>query len=184
MFSVQDFVPRLGGINDDDTIGGIWSIYCPWTRYSFALAGGRPYGGVYSGFGVSNNVFYGDSAGYEFWDTAIGGSLDTITYTFIDSNGCSAHAKATVEFNTCEAINDITLNNQISLYPNPATDLIDIKTEGIQPQTTNIYDVNGQLVSTMRFAPQVDVSNLAAGVYLMEVTAPEGTARRRFVKLM
>ncbi len=72
----------------------------------------------------------------------------------------------------------------ISLYPNPTSDLIYIKTEGIQPQTTNIYDVNGQLVSTMRFTPQVDVSNLAAGVYLMEVTAPEGTARRRFVKLM
>jgi uncharacterized repeat protein (TIGR01451 family) len=103
---------------------------------------------------------------------SIGGCIDTTNW--LGSYNCQFFG----------AINSISNFVALTIYPNPTTDLIDIKTEGIQPQTTNIYDVNGQLVSTMRFTPQVDVSNLPAGVYLLEVTAPEGVGRRRFVKLI
>jgi len=91
-------------------------------------------------------------------------------------------AVSTVELPT--AIAPLTANElSVKIYPNPASDILYIQTQNIQPQTLSIHDVNGQLVSTMRFVPQVDVSNLAPGVYLIEVSAPEGVARRRFVKM-
>ncbi len=99
-----------------------------------------------------------------------------------DANGCPAVSSDIPIIGS--GVNDIANEDAlIKLYPNPTTDLIYIKTEDIQPQTTSIYDVNGQLVSTMRFAPQVDVSILAPGVYLIKVSAREGMARRMFVKM-
>ncbi|TVR78845.1 MAG: PKD domain-containing protein, partial [Chitinophagaceae bacterium] len=57
---------------------------------SFTLTGGIPTGGVYSGSGVTGNVFSPVAAG-------IGTHL--ITYTYVDSNGCENSASTTVTVN-------------------------------------------------------------------------------------
>ena len=49
----------------------------------FTLFGGTPVGGTYSGTGVSNNTFDASVAGL---------GTHTITYTYVDSNGCSGSA--------------------------------------------------------------------------------------------
>ncbi|MFC2100981.1 LamG-like jellyroll fold domain-containing protein [Bacteroidota bacterium] len=46
----------------------------------FALSGGIPGGGIYSGNGVYNNIFFPDSAG---------AGTHTITYTYFDTTSCS-----------------------------------------------------------------------------------------------
>nr|NQU91344.1 PKD domain-containing protein [Bacteroidota bacterium] len=54
----------------------------------FALTGGMPAGGDYSGPGVSNNMF----------DPAVAGvGIHTITYTYSDNNGCENYAEETIE---------------------------------------------------------------------------------------
>ncbi len=53
----------------------------------FELSGGLPIGGPYSGPGVNNNLFYPTEAGI---------GKHVITYTYIDSNGCSSNAKANI----------------------------------------------------------------------------------------
>jgi uncharacterized repeat protein (TIGR01451 family) len=79
--------------------------------------------------------------------------------------------------------NIINLNNTISLYPNPTNNLLYIKTEGIHPETITIYDVEGRDAATMPYTPEIDVHNLVAGVYLLEITSTEGVARKRWVKM-
>jgi uncharacterized repeat protein (TIGR01451 family) len=153
----------------------IWcSENCPQV---IALSGGSPSGGIYSGHAVSNNTFYGDSI---LTTTHV---TDTIFYTYTDSNACSAGAFDTVSIEVCEDVTQINPNNAISLYPNPASSLLYIKTEGIQPQTITIYDVNGQAVLTHLFTPELDIHNLASGVYLLEINSVEGVARKRWVKM-
>lgn len=71
----------------------------------------------------------------------------------------------------------------LELYPNPTIDKLIIKTEGIQAETITIYDVNGRLVITMPFLPQLDVSGLSSGVYLIEIKSNIVPARQRFVKM-
>ena len=57
------------------------------TTNSFALSGGSPSGGVYSGPGVTSGNFSPSIAGV---------GTHTITYTFIDGNGCSTSTSKTI----------------------------------------------------------------------------------------
>jgi hypothetical protein len=52
------------------------------------LAEGVPAGGIYSGPGVTNGIFYPMSAG---------SGIATLTYNFTDINGCSNHAQTTIQ---------------------------------------------------------------------------------------
>lgn len=151
-----------------------YAEWCATTGEVVKLSGGSPPGGVYGdgGWLVNNNVITAPASG----------ANDAVTYTYTAPNGCSANAYLNLDITVCTDIRDVNSGFSIYLYPNPATDLLYIQTEGIQPQTTHIYNVSGQLVSATPFAPQIDVSALSAGVYVVEVSAAEGTARRRFVK--
>jgi hypothetical protein len=62
------------------------------TASAFALTGGAPAGGVYSGSGVSNGSFDPSAAG-------VGSNV--ITYLYTDNNGCSGTAATTVEVLDC-----------------------------------------------------------------------------------
>ena len=83
-----------------------------------------------------------------------------------------------------------TAENQIvpeglKIYPNPASSLVTIEAEGMQ--TINIYNALGQLVKTMptKGASEVrlDVSDWAAGAYLVEGVSDSGLKRAgRFVR--
>lgn len=57
------------------------------TDPAFALTGGSPLGGTYSGPGVANNIFDPSAAGL---------GTHTIIYNYTDSNGCSNSASATI----------------------------------------------------------------------------------------
>ncbi|WP_420593135.1 malectin domain-containing carbohydrate-binding protein [Robiginitalea biformata] len=67
------------------------------TDAPFALTGGSPAGGTYSGTGVSGGVF----------DPAVGPGTFAITYTFTDGNGCTASATQNLQVNS--AIGDAAL---------------------------------------------------------------------------
>ena len=58
------------------------------------LGGGTPTGGVYSGTGVTDG---GDGISYSFDPAAAGVGTQTLTYTFVDVNGCSNYASDDVE---------------------------------------------------------------------------------------
>lgn len=57
------------------------------TSLPFALSGGSPIGGVYSGAGVASGIFNPSSAGL---------GTHTITYLYTDVNGCNAVATQTI----------------------------------------------------------------------------------------
>lgn len=78
----------------------------------------------------------------------------------------------------------MTLNDKLSLYPNPVTSQLSL---GIPSEIGNvdaigIYDLNGkQLISVDATKTKIDVSALSAGVYLIKVEG-ESTAVKRFIK--
>lgn len=72
----------------------------------FALSGGNPTGGVYSGNGVDSNLFSASIA-----DTGV----HTITYTYTNSNGCVNSANTSIRVNpgpevTLGTFNDVCAN--------------------------------------------------------------------------
>jgi hypothetical protein len=59
------------------------------------------------------------------------------------------------------------LNKKYRVYPNPVKDLLNI--DGIDNSSTNIliYDLSGKLVKTIKSGSDINVSDLAAGCYLL-----------------
>lgn len=164
-----------GSVMHPDTVG-VWCLFIHPNPVPLVLKGGNPEGGTYSGNYIINDILYVDSGSFPL------DAFDTITYSYTDLNGCSASTVTYFLLTACEGIAEAT-GGSISVYPNPATDQLFIKTQNIQPISTTVYDVNGRIIYTMPFKPIVDVNQLSNGVYFIEVTSNEGVARKKFVKM-
>jgi hypothetical protein len=140
-------------------------LWCPFYFPNiFTLSGGNPSGGHYSGFHISGDSMYAATA-YVLVDTV------GITYTYTDSDGCSAsiNANPNLIFSVCEAIQTITPANLFDLYPNPAGDytMIAIDPSAIG-STLKLYDITGREImnTQLRNTPQsLNLAHLPAGVY-------------------
>jgi serine protease len=104
------------------------------------LTFGMPAGGVYSGPGVTANIFNTVSAG---------DGLHKVDYTFTGSiNGCSAVAWVTMDVNI--NVSMFTLNGaEISVYPNPFNDYINIdftNSNSIENVQVTVFDNLGKMV--------------------------------------
>jgi len=77
---------------------------------------------------------------------------------------------------------------KMSVYPNPASDKVKVQIETLQPETVQItlYDMVGCTISkisssetTQQFVHDIDVSNLAKGIYMLQITTSQGQIMRR-----
>ncbi|MCW5907365.1 MAG: HYR domain-containing protein [Chitinophagales bacterium] len=136
------------------------------TDASFTLTGGLPAGGTYSGSGVSGGVF----------SPSTGAGSYVITYSYTDANGCSNSATDNIFVKVCVGMSDIA-EGMVKLYPNPATDYVELNIEGLKGQlTVQVFDMVGQLVQSLNgnvetdtYKQVMDVSNLSSANYLVRV---------------
>jgi len=72
--------------------------------------------------------------------------------------------------------------NTISIYPNPATTVLNVEAEGYS--TIEIVNLLGQTVYTANTTSnmQINVSNLNNGVYFVRLNGANGTATQKFIK--
>jgi len=79
------------------------------------------------------------------------------------------------------------LSSQFNLYPNPATNLVNItNNENILVQQVTVYDIVGKQLSTQTFNSQAEiqlnVENLSNGTYMLHIQTNEGMAVKKLVK--
>ena len=81
------------------------------------------------------------------------------------------------------------LLNSISLYPNPANDVVNVQCtmNNVQLEGIEVIDVYGKVVRTVvganNYSPiRINVSGLANGMYFVRVTTDEGVATKTFIK--
>lgn len=70
--------------------------------------------------------------------------------------------------------------NSISVYPNPANDVVNIEAEGLN--NVVIFDVTGREVRALGAETTIDISDLEAGVYFFSIETENGTAMKKLVK--
>ena len=139
----------------------------------YALTGGSPSGGIYSGTGVS---------GGNFDPAAATSGTHIITYSYSDINGCTDTATAQLFVDVCTGINQLSMTNyQVSIFPNPfsgiatlrITNLGELRMEDLK---INIYNVNGKEVhlSIIRNSDSFVIrsGSEANGIYFYQITAP------------
>lgn len=70
---------------------------------------------------------------------------------------------------------------KLSVYPNPAKDVLNIKNAG-KIESIEIYNVVGQKVVTVKAAETINVSGLSKGTYFLKITANGKTKNLKFIK--
>jgi len=76
-------------------------------------------------------------------------------------------------------------NPEVSIYPNPAKDYIQINTNNLNIETCEIVDINGktirhQTINTSKF--KIKVADLPKGIYLLKFNTNNGIITKRIVK--
>ena len=81
------------------------------------------------------------------------------------------------------------LLNSISLFPNPANDVVNVQCtmNNVQLEGIEVIDVYGKVVRTVaganNYSPiRINVSGLANGMYFVRVTTDEGVVTKNFIK--
>ena len=98
-------------------------------------------------------------------------SPDTNKIIANNATGCETVAVVNA---ACEALSntDFTLN-QFSLYPNPSNSIFNVEVVNDSVKTISVVDLMGKVVAISNVAT-VDVSNLASGLYLVQIQTESG----------
>ena len=79
------------------------------------------------------------------------------------------------------------LENSVTLFPNPAKDVVNVQCTMNNVQSVEVFDVYGKLVNTVGVCDtpvqtRINVSGLADGMYFVRVTTDRGVVTKSFVK--
>jgi hypothetical protein len=88
---------------------------------------------------------------------------------------------AKVDMETIVGINNIN-QNSVSIYPNPATEYVNVFTEG--QGNIELYSVSGQLIMSLEITSNsqtINVNNLSNGVYILKVTTPSTSFNEKLI---
>ena len=142
---------------------------------AFALSGGTPSGGSYSGTGVSGGNFNPATAGV---------GPETITYSYTDvTTTCSNTATNTINVEECLGLNDNEINT-VSAYPNPTDGKLTLSNI-VGNIAFKVVSVSGQVVSSgvvSTTANTIDLSSFENGIYVLQLTQEQGLQTIRIVK--
>ena len=99
------------------------------------------------------------------------------------TNGVTSDPSATITLTTV-GINDYELNNVV-VYPNPTTGMIQIQNSESMIQDVEVYDAYGKLLNAVNVndhAVALDLSGYAAGTYFVKIVTENGVVTKRVVK--
>jgi hypothetical protein len=131
---------------------------------------GEPAGGSFSGDGVIGDIFD---------PTLPGTGPQNITYSYVDSHGCTNTDSHVIYVDPCmvSGVEDATTSTAVQVYPNPAQDMFFIEAVNSELYAVTIYSASGQIVDrfTGRGRTQVQSNQMNAGVYYLHVQEKETT---------
>jgi len=81
-------------------------------------------------------------------------------------------------------IDDVELNNQISIYPNPVKDELRIMNYELRIMNVEILDITGKIIynSSFIFNNFINVSSLPQGNYFLKIQTDKGIITKKFIK--
>ena len=120
--------------------------------------------------------------------TVNGSGTYPVTYTYVGGSGCSNSVTKNIVVESCLGIATVDAETAISIYPNPANDVLIAQSEGLANlrSVPMVFDITGKLMR-VTFTQQADkitfnTGSLAAGVYLIKFNINGTVITKRFVK--
>lgn len=103
-----------------------------------------------------------------------------------DLDPCAAVAYGEVEnykVNVQSSASISDFSSSFSVYPNPAKDVLNISNSiGAEINTITVSDINGRTVKQFGSVSQINISDLNAGVYFVNISSNEGSLTKKVVK--
>lgn len=141
------------------------------------LSDGTPVGGLYNNWGDEPDDFGGGQDGLGLsvngWPLGVAGQWNDVD----DSNELYFIIEMTEEDVDDSGVEE-SQRQTISIYPNPAVDMVYLKTESLQNiSKISILDTSGKLVLITNTPDNngIDVSHLEKGIYFFEITLNDGS---------
>ncbi|CAN5823725.1 hypothetical protein BH11BAC7_BH11BAC7_03980 [soil metagenome] len=134
------------------------------------LSGESPAGGVWSGPGVTGNMF----------DPQIAGSgWAPVTYSFTDANSCSNSLTDSLNVDVCAGVTTYPSIGNVNIYPNPNSGTFSIALNAaVSDLVIVITDMQGRIVyssiennAQAGYIKQFSLETEASGLYFVSITA-------------
>lgn len=164
--------PQAGAPSGSYCVGKVFSVE------------GSPIGGTWSSSGIVGVTGLGVVT-----INAVGAG--TLTYTYTNGSGCSNSRTINGNGFTCSArsmnaSSESTVeNNDFAIFPNPAKNKINISQEFVtanaQITVTNVYGKNVKVQTLSMGNNSLDISNLAKGIYLLNINNNGKSVTKKFV---
>ncbi|WP_121049109.1 T9SS type A sorting domain-containing protein [Lacinutrix venerupis] len=120
-----------------------------------------------------------DNGENTFYNTALFGDLDLSGNTRIFNSTIDLGA---YEYDSTLSVDAVSLStNSIKLYPNPATDVVNIKTNQTI-ENVSVFNVNGQKVLEIANQSQINISNLPTGMYFLNINTNQSNQTIKILK--
>ncbi|WP_418512141.1 T9SS type A sorting domain-containing protein, partial [Corallibacter sp.] len=129
---------------------------------------------------TSGSNYIVDQGDNTYYDEALFGDLDLAGNTRFFNTTIDLGA---YEYDSTLGVEKVSLNtNSVTLYPNPVSDRLFIKsTETIKAVT--IYNVNGQLIKEVNtLGKSIDVASLPSGLYFVKINTANGETTKKIIK--
>ena len=179
---------------------GIIGINAPGFDNQIAIYEANSYGDIISGdkskytIVAANDDYFGESKDYSALITGATVTSGKKYWLQVDGSACGATGEFNLELYDFDiensfptATKDVITNhsNEISIYPNPAKDIIHIS--GIdETYSVRLVDMNGRLISILGLSEQEQYTlpaGLQTGIYLVQLSnKSDSTTRRLFIE--
>jgi len=92
-----------------------------------------------------------------------------------------------IDYRDNTGIDDLLSENKIKLYPNPASDVITIKADGINSNVFNVIDISGRVIlqgstDLMLGSANINISTLESGLYFFVLSNGSESTASSFIK--
>lgn len=164
-----------------DDVGGYWSLGFNYgenieTEDILLATESLAFEELEIGF-VDDNSFYVSVAidNYDFYNDSL-----YLNLSLVSNENCNL--TQLVNLNECTFVNNETLEEkQISIYPNPTSEFLNIETNG--NEDFEIYTISGQIIVAGNIADnQINVANLQAGKYILKISDGDKIYEQVFTK--
>jgi len=116
----------------------------------------------------------------------LGGAIDSFYNANIDNTSTQDYfggltaGQESFMFSTLGIDDTIEETISVSIYPNPTSEYINIKTE-IEINNIELFDITGKQVLKTRRTNVINISHLQNGIYLIKIVSDKGSVIKRLV---
>lgn len=79
------------------------------------------------------------------------------------------------------SVDEYSLNDLVSIYPNPSNDVISLKSDLIIDEI-EIFDLFGKKIKNEKYSEFIDIQNLSSGLYLLKFYSDNKFGVKKFIK--